>query len=278
VQIQERYVTNLVGTAQSPTEEVAALQPLSFLSSLLYFGLPALLFVAGFYWLMPALIDAGMLAYYAYAWGLGIPLALLLILSLVWLRLEGHPLTWAALKGRFRLKPMTGQKWLWSLGVVLVANLVGFPLLGRLSSFLIARGVIPVPTGLPDFVSPLSLTDPSVAYDAAVGGLRGNWLPVLAMAILLFFNILGEEFWWRGVVLPRQELAFGRWTWVVHGLMWSVFHIFKWWDVPSLVPICLGLAWVCTRFKSTMPGIAIHSITNGVALLPLVAGVLGWVG
>ncbi len=36
-----------------------------------------------------------------------------------------------------------------------------------------------------------------------------NWLPFFAMTITLVFNILGEEFWWRGVVLPRQELAFG---------------------------------------------------------------------
>jgi membrane protease YdiL (CAAX protease family) len=146
------------------------------------------------------------------------------------------------------------------------------------SGFLIERGVIPVPTGLPDFVSPLSLTDPGVAYDAAVGGLRGNWLPVLALTILFVLNILGEEFWWRGVVLPRQELAFGRWTWVVHGLMWTVFHAFKWWDLLSLIPICLGLAWVCARFKNTTPGIVIHGITNGIAIPSLIVGVLGLMG
>jgi membrane protease YdiL (CAAX protease family) len=124
----------------------------------------------------------------------------------------------------------------------------------------------------------VSVTNPMAAYDAAVGGLRGNWLPVLVMTITLVVNVLGEEFWWRGVVLPRQELAFGRWTWVVHGLMWAVFHIYKWWDVMSLVPISLGLAFVCTRYKSTTPGIVFHSITLGVALFPLIASVLGLIG
>jgi membrane protease YdiL (CAAX protease family) len=117
-----------------------------------------------------------------------------------------------------------------------------------------------------------------VAYNTAVGGLKGNWLAVIAMSITLFFNIAGEELWWRGVVLPRQELAFGHWTWVIHGLMWAFFHIFKWWDVLNLIPVCLGLAYMCTRKRSTTPGIIMHTLTNGVALLPLIAGVLGIVG
>ena len=52
---------------------------------------------------------------------------------------------------------------------------------------------------------------------------------------------------------------------------------FKWWDVLNSVPICLGLAFVCTRRKNTTAGIVTHSITNGVALIPLIAGVLGLV-
>jgi hypothetical protein len=45
-----------------------------------------------------------------------------------------------------------------------------------------------VPTGLPDLINPFSLTDPGVIYDAAVGGLRGNWLPVLACVCTRFTN------------------------------------------------------------------------------------------
>jgi Type II CAAX prenyl endopeptidase Rce1-like len=37
-------------------------------------------------------------------------------------------------------------------------------------------------------------------------------------------NILGEEFLWRGVVLPRQEVAFGRRAWVVNGILWLLFQ------------------------------------------------------
>jgi membrane protease YdiL (CAAX protease family) len=254
------------------------LMPLPFWSSLFYFGLPALLFAVGFYWLMPWLIDLGMLPYYAYSVALGIPLALLLILSLIWLRMEGYPLTWQALVERFRLRRMEGRDWLWSIGIVLLCSVAGFAAVSQVCNALIGAGWIPVPDDLPAFVSPKTLTDPMVAYDEAAGGLRGNWLLVLVATVTWVVNILGEEFWWRGVVLPRQERAFGRWAWVVHGLMWAAFHSYKWWDVLNLVPISLGLSYVCSRRKSTTPGIVIHSITNGVGLFPLIAAVLGLLG
>jgi membrane protease YdiL (CAAX protease family) len=254
------------------------LKPLGFLPSLLYFGLPALLFVAGFWVIMPWLIERGMLAYYAYLWGLGVPLALLLLISLLWLKIEGRSVTWTTIKERFRLRRMNGKAWLWSLAALVVGNTLGLGVVTPFSRFLINQGVIPVPASIPEFMSPISLTDPMTAYDRAVGGLKGNWLPFFAMTLVLIFNILGEEFWWRGVVLPRQALAFGKWTWVVHGVMWACFHVFKWWDVLNLLPICLSLSFVCSKLENTTPGIVIHSVTNGVALIGLLAGILGLMG
>ena len=40
--------------------------------------------------------------------------------------------------------------------------------------------------------------------------LGGAWWVLFYYAtVILLFNIGGEELWWRGYVLPRQELAFG---------------------------------------------------------------------
>jgi membrane protease YdiL (CAAX protease family) len=242
---------------------------------LLYFGLPALLFVIGFWVAMPWFIGLGMLSYYAYLLALGIPLALLLVASILWLWLEGRDITWTTVKSRFRLHGMSRKAWLWSLGALIAGSLIGTALFGYLSRFLVDLGVIPIPSTIPAFMSPTAVTDPMAAYDRAVGGLRGNWIPFFANVVLLFFNVLGEELWWRGVVLPRQELVFGEHVWIVHGMMWAVFHIFKWWDVLMLVPICLALAFVCSRLKNTTPGIVIHGVTNGISLVPLLMAILG---
>jgi hypothetical protein len=57
--------------------------------------------------------------------------------------------------------------------------------------------------------------------------LAGAWWVVLYYIVwLVVLNIFGEELWWRGYVLPRQELFFGRATWIVHGIFWSAFHFF----------------------------------------------------
>jgi membrane protease YdiL (CAAX protease family) len=57
--------------------------------------------------------------------------------------------------------------------------------------------------------------------------LRGAWWILFYYAVvMLVCNIGGEELWWRGYVLPRQELAFCKAAWVVHGIFWSAFHLF----------------------------------------------------
>jgi len=253
-------------------------KPLSFRLSLVYFGIPALCFVAVFWGLMPWLISLEIPAYYAYLFALDIPLIILLLAAVAWLKVEGRPLTWSDLRQRFRLNKMDRQAWLWSLAALLVGSVLGYGLVSQLSHILIMQGWLPVPGTLPAFMSPTSLIDPMTAYNDATGGLRGNWLPFVAMTLTLVFNILGEELWWRGVVLPRQELAYPKSAWAIHGVLWAFFHIFKWWDVLNLLPITLSLSFVCSRLKSTTPGIVIHSVTNGISLSPLLLGILGLVG
>jgi len=251
------------------------LKPLKFLPSVLYFGLPAALFVAGYWWLMPRLIERGILPYYAYMLGLGFPLVLLLLAAFVGLYLEGRQLNWPTIQERFRLKKMSKGDWLWSLGALLIGSLVGFLLVSALSDWLLSMGLIPFPENLPDFLTPGFVEDPRQIYEQAAGGLRGNWLLMSGMVVLFFFNIVGEELWWRGLILPRQELALGKWTWVIHGIMWAFFHSFKWWDVLNLLPITLALSFVVCKRKNTTTGIVIHGVTNGIALIPLFLGVVG---
>lgn len=251
-----------------------SLKPMGFGLSLLYFGIPALSFVLGFWGLMPALINMGWLPYYAYLMSIGLPLVLMFVAALVYLPVEGILLTWTNLKARYRLAPLDRTQWLWIVGVIIVCGIIGTGIMSQVSGLLIQNGLIPILDSLPDFLRPLS-ADALRAYDEAVGGFTNNWWPFIAMFVVLFFNIIGEELWWRGVVLPRQELAFGRWVWVVHGVMWAFFHVFKWWDIVTLLPITLGLTYLAYRYKNTTPGIVIHYAVNGISLIPLALGALG---
>ncbi len=48
--------------------------------------------------------------------------------------------------------------------------------------------------------------------------LAGAWWVLLGYLVYIVLNVFGEELSWRGYVLPRQELAFGEWTWAIHGI------------------------------------------------------------
>jgi membrane protease YdiL (CAAX protease family) len=240
--------------------------------ALLFFGLPAIALVIGFHAMMPALIAKGMLAFYAYFVGIGVPLTAMLLTSLIAYRIDGYRMNWAELKVRFRLYRMDRRSWLWVGGILLVM-ILGIGLLSQVEQLLIDEGLMPVSTGLPAFLDPRNPVPPRLAFDEAFGGLKGNWFGLGVFAVLLVINILGEEFWWRGYVLPRQEVVHGRWTWVVHGSFWACFHVFKWWDILSLIPVTFALSYMVCRLRNTTTGIVVHLLFNGVGS----AGLLFWV-
>lgn len=87
---------------------------------------------------------------------------------------------------------------------------------------------------------------------------------ILFQVVFLFFNILGEELWWRGYILPRQELTHGKKTWLIHGLLWTLFHSFWWWNLILLLPGALAASYVAQRLKNTTVIITAHLLINSV--------------
>jgi membrane protease YdiL (CAAX protease family) len=257
-----------MGTQQTKAPGAAPLYPIGLGRSLLFFGLPSLVAFFCFYVIMPTLIDAGGLPFYAHSIAVIIPMAGLLLAALLTYHLEGNPWTWPALVARFRWRRMDGWAWLWTLGVWVLQLAVWF-VLHKLSAWFITAGVMPIPQNLPAFIDPQSAVT-GAEYDEAAGGLQGNWVFVFTSLAVLLFNILGEKMGWRGYILPRHELAFGRWTWLVHGLMWTGFHAFKWWDLLSLLPLCLGLSYMVCRLRNNTPGLVMHTLQKAGFFLVVV--------
>jgi membrane protease YdiL (CAAX protease family) len=269
-------MTATVLTASHPQPALPAVRPLPLAPALLYFGLPALMFRVLLYAGLDVLPDWGLSSFHATVVAFSVPCAILLVAAGIAYRAEGRPLTWAAFAERLRLRPMTWRQVLVAL-VAFVISWLGTGLLGLTALWLIAAFPALAP---PDFFP--ALLDPRVrltgeGFVSFVGEpLAGNWSVPLLYFVMLAFNIFGEEFWWRGIVLPRQELAHGRWTWVVHGLLWTLFHVpFYPWQIFALLPTCLSLAWVCQRQRNTTPGILVHWLYNGLPLVVALAAAAG---
>ena len=252
------------------------LKPLPLSLALLYFGIPALVFVFCVYYLIPFFMNQGITEFMSYSLSLLIPLVLMFLASLVALRMEGYPIHWTSIKERFRLRKMDRTDWVWTF-VSLIIMFVGAGIFGVLGQLLVTNGLIPLPVKMPT-----ALLDPTVdpanllnIFNAALGpNAKGNWWLVIFSLILLAFNIFGEEFWWRGVILPRQELVHGKNTWLLHGTLWALFHAFKYWSWIGLLPVTLALSYVAQERKNTWPGIITHFAINGISLFPIIAAVL----
>ncbi|MES0038764.1 CPBP family intramembrane metalloprotease [Mesorhizobium sp. M0046] len=158
------------------------------------------------------------------------------------------------LGARLWLRPMNGGDWLWAVGGLAAVSV----LTGGIGAAL--RMLQDGKTLHPSFM----------AFEPLGPGrywILGAWLPFFVL------NIVGEEFVWRGVALPRQEVAFGGWAWLVNGIMWLLFHAaFPRQVLLTLVPITLLLPYVVQRRRSTWAGIVIHAGFGAMGFLVLAFG------
>jgi membrane protease YdiL (CAAX protease family) len=237
-------------------------KPLSLGESIPYFLIPSAVFLGSVHGLMPALDRAGVDLFAIFLIGLGGPLALLLVSTFVALRLEGTPRDqWRA---RLRLGPMGKGGWLWTIGLC-----VGFFLSPLLLGFTGPWRLDHWP--MPDVVARQFADTPGRFMGHELLGAWPLWFGFFLFSLL---NVIGEELWWRGYLLPRQELASGRWTWAAHGLLWAAFHSFFHWEVLGLLPGCLLLAYVSQRTRSTWPALFAHALIQVPVLIALFVGVL----
>jgi len=251
----------------------APLKPMPFWMSLLFFGIPSTAGWVSVYIIMPTLNKLGFPMFWNFWFCLTLPLAGMLITALVAYRLEGRAWNWQEFKSRFRLKPVRGKDWWWVLALIASIGLYLF-LRQIISSRLASLPGFAFPSYLPSILDP-RLSQTSIPTDYLGVPLLGNWWVLLVIFAVLCINIYGEELLWRGTILPRQELTHGKWTWLVHGLLWTFFHSFWKWDVLAILPGALLLSFVAFRLKNTTPGIIYHWTNNGLTLVATALGILG---
>ncbi len=252
------------------TSSAPSLKPIGLFASILYFGIPSAIFCSSILGLLPWMLRNGYSSYLTFNVTFGAPLILMLIAAVVAYRLEGRPWSWPAFRDRMRLTRPTAKDWLWTAGLVAATFVLGWAL-GPVIRLFDVRLYTP-PAEFTTFMA--TLRDGTFG----LGSLTGRWDVLLWVVFsLVVFNIGGEELWWRGIILPRQEVALGKWAWVVNGLLWDLFHFFYHSNLGNIVgylPI-LALPFVAQRLRNTWPGIVAHLIANGALPVAVAMKVLG---
>ena len=213
----------------------------------------------------------------------GVTLLVVLMLGLVWLfvlsmiivyREEGD-LRWATVKRRLRLTtprdPTTGQPrarlFLWVVPFLVAVAVIELVLNTPLENAWVS-------------VFPFLAEPEGYSFDAILGSqeilgrLVGAWWFLALIVVQSIFNtILGEEFLFRGVLLPRMEGVFGRWSWVANSVLFGLYHVHVPWVIPNAVLTGLLYTYPAYRYRSTWMSIILHS-AQSVYFAFLVLGVV----
>jgi membrane protease YdiL (CAAX protease family) len=91
----------------------------------------------------------------------------------------------------------------------------------------------------------------------------------------LFNTLLGEEFLFRDVLLPKKEGVFGRWDWVSNGAISTLYHLHQPWTFLGMLPSKLVLVFSGRRFRSNWFPIILHSLPTMFFLVLILCLVLG---
>src|SRR5215217_960670 len=199
----------------------------------------------------------------------------LFVLSMIIVRREEGDLRWTTVKRRLRLnaprEPTTGQPrarlWLWVVpflvGVVVVELVLNTPIENTWVS-----------------VFPFLAEPEGYSLGAILGSqevlqrLVGAWLFFALYVITAVFNtILGEEFLFRGVLLPRMEGVFGHGSWVANSILFALYHVHLPWVIPNAVLTGFLYTYPAYRYRSTWMSIILHS-AQSVFFAFLVLGVV----
>jgi membrane protease YdiL (CAAX protease family) len=193
------------------------------------------------------------------------------VLSIIILKKDGYTISWSSIKKRLWFQkpqdPKTGKasNWLflWVVPFILlnaiVSSGIGFPDLDRIGGPLIKN--------IPQYdLSKLASPE-----------FEGEWWILGVFILTMVFNyFLGEEFLYRGILLPKMNGVFGKWDWFANGVLFGFYHLHK----PQVIistALVFGFIFAlpAKRFQSTWMAVIIHGLEGLLGLLIVLKVVLG---
>jgi membrane protease YdiL (CAAX protease family) len=193
---------------------------------------------------------------------LAVGLAWQFVLILILLYQETGNLRWSVIRQRLWLNkprsPQTGEPrgrfWWWLVPIIILTALYEMQVGGMIDKLWTSI--------FPFFAEPQGASlSAALAAPEAKSRLVGAW-GIFALFIFqaLFNTVLGEELLFRGLLLPRMAGVFGKWDWVMNGLLFGLYHLHVPWVILSGAIEGAALFALPSRYyRSSWFGIIAHS-------------------
>ena len=249
------------------------LKPLGWKPSIILFLIVASLLRVTLYYFAPAYkLATGKPYLIGYLIGWVSSMFLIFLASLIAYKVDGHPITKEAFISRYRLDRMERVDWIWTLAMI-VFSVVFLAALSFTTNLLKSISLLsPHPLFPPDMVDMANNLTQGILFEMP---LQGQWWLIAVYFIGWFLNIAGEEFWYRGWMLPRQEVAFGKYAWIINGLMFNFQYTFQPWNMLAMLPGSLFVSYAVQRQRKTWMSIIWHGLLNVSLLIFIIQGVIG---
>lgn len=233
---------------------------LSILEIFLAFLLPSSFAFIGFRFVLPLLVNNGYPKVVMWGFVASIMLLILVIIGVCLNYFESKKLNILFFE-RLCLKNITTKQWLIYLGIMIIGLMLSLLAKPLIEPFMRITG-LQIPDYMPFWLDP-SIDPMKVDINVLSPGypLKGNYIVLIIMAITLLLNILAEEIYFRAWLLPKMH-SLGKWSWIVNGLLFALYHTFQLWLFPVLFVVSITSAFVVYKSKSILPAIAFHFIAN----------------
>jgi membrane protease YdiL (CAAX protease family) len=220
------------------------MKPLGLGKSLLYFGIPILLMQGMYHVVMWVTDYLGFRLFFTFLIGFGVPSLLLLLAAFILYRSERSGLSF---RERFRLQKLDRTGWIWT--AILCAIWIVVPIVMRpVTAWFQTHGFHPGKLWI-------RMMTPDPKYFMEV---RMSACIYVALIAFIVLNVFGGELFFRGYVFPRQELAFGKRTWLVHAILWIIFRSFLPWELATIAVSGFALSYFVQHTQNTWTSILAH--------------------
>jgi membrane protease YdiL (CAAX protease family) len=200
------------------------------------------------------------------------------VLVMILLYREAGNLHWSTIRERLWLQTPRSSRtvatdrrlWWWLIPVVVLTVLYEMQVIGVGDRLWVS--LFPALAEPPGFSLGAVLSSPE-AKAQMVGAWGFYWLFIVSA---LFNTVIGEELLFRGLLLPRMAHTFGKWDWVVNGILFGFYHWHQpWVSLGAAIEGMFLFAFPTKRFRSAWFGIIAHSgesVFFAFLLLGLVLG------